>query len=533
MTARSLSLTALCLAALAGASPLSAQRGGGPGGRGGGPGGGAPSFPTNDPVIRRIWELGMEQSHVERIAQTLLDSVGPRLTASPGIDAAHDWTVKMYASWGIPARNERYGTYLGWRRGITHVDLIRPRVRTLEATMLAWSAGTNGAVEGDVVAFPDFNAPADFDAWLPQVRGKFVAVVLPEISCRPQAQWEEFALPESIARLEQQRQEAQRRFTAWRGTGQTAISAGQIAQRIEEAGALGIFQFNWERETGINNISRAALRRIPTIDLSCEDYGLVYRLARNGQGPRVRVEAQAEYLGQVPVFNTIAEMKGTQLPNEYVMLSAHFDSWDSASGATDNGTGTTVMMEAMRILKQAYPNPKRTIVAGHWGGEEQGLNGSRAFAHDHPEIVQGLQALFNQDNGTGRVVNIGMQGLTGAGAFFGKWMAVIPENITRNIDLGIPGRPGSGGSDYASFICYGAPAFGLSSLSWDYSTYTHHTNRDTFDKVVVDEVKNNATLTAMLVYLASEEAERIPRDRRDLGNASWPQCRDGARTGGD
>src|SRR6185503_7401863 len=114
-------------------------------------------------------------------------------------------------------------------------------------------------------------------------------------------------------------------------------------------------------------------------------------------------------------FNTIAELKGSQKPDEYVLLSAHFDSWDGGSGATDNGTGTIAMMEAMRILKTVYPNPKRTIVIGHWSGEEQGLNGSRAFAADHPEIVKGLQALFIQDNGTGRVSNIGGAGVLGAG----------------------------------------------------------------------------------------------------------------------
>ncbi|HEY8484202.1 MAG TPA: M28 family peptidase, partial [Longimicrobiales bacterium] len=149
-----------------------------------------------------------------------------------------------------------------------------------------------------------------------------------------------------------------------------------------------------------------------------------------------------------------------------------------------------------------------------------------------PEIVAGLQALFNQDNGTGRVATISMQGFTGAAAHFGRWLAQVPEEITRHITLVIPGTPGSGGSDYASFVCYGAPAFNLSSLSWDYGTYTWHTNRDTFDKISIDDLKNNAVLTAMLAYLASEDPERVPRDRRVLPvdpntgqPRSWPECR--------
>jgi len=211
------------------------------------------------------------------------------------------------------------------------------------------------------------------------------------------------------------------------------------------------------------------------LELSCEDYGLVFRLAHNGQGPRLRVQADADLLGEVPVSNVIGEIKGSEKPDEYVMLSAHFDSWDGSSGATDNGTGTITMMEAMRILKSVYPRPKRTIMVGHWSGEEQGLNGSRAFAADNPAVVKGLQALFNQDNGTGRVATISMAGLTRAGEFFGRWFAKLPTELTRNITLVIPGIPGGGGSDYASFLCYGAPAFNLTSLSWDYGTYTWHT----------------------------------------------------------
>ena len=251
----------------------------------------------------------------------------------------------------------------------------------------------------------------------------------------------------------------------------------------------------------------------------------------------LRVTADAESLGEIPVFNTIAEIRGSEKPDEYVVLSAHFDSWDGASGATDNGTGTVTMMEAMRILKAAYPNPRRTILVGHWSGEEQGLNGSRAFARDHPEVVSGMQVLFNQDNGTGRIQNVSAQGLSRAGESLVRWFAQLPPQLTSDIDFTFPGTPGGGGSDYASFICAGAPAFSLGSLSWAYGTYTWHTNRDTFDKIVFDDLKENATLVAMLAYLASEDAERVSRERRavmpadDAGRPrEWPACRDADRT---
>jgi len=221
-----------------------------------------------------------------------------------------------------------------------------------------------------------------------------------------------------------------------------------------------------------------------------------------------------------------------------VVLSAHFDSWDGGSGATDNGTGTVIMMEAMRILKKVYPNPKRTIIVGHWNSEEQGLNGSSAFATDHPEVVQGLQALFNQDNGTGRIASISPLGLVGASEFLGRWVGQLPNELTRGLRVDLPGSPSGGGSDHASFICHGAPAFSLGSEPWDYFSYTWHTNLDTYDKLVLDNVRQNAILTAMLAYLAANDPATVPREQRIMPvnprtgqQGTWPQCRDGARTG--
>jgi hypothetical protein len=497
----------------------------------------AQTFPTEDAVIRRIWEEGMQNSQTYPLAQALLDSIGPRLVGSPGQKAANDWAVAKYRSWGIEARNEQYGTWTGWRRGITHVDLVSPRVRTLEGTMLAWSPGTKKPVEGAAVVLPEFKSKAEFEAWLPQVKGKFVMISAPQPTCRPDATWKEFATPASFAKLQKEREEANRAWTA--RIEATGFTTRTLPVRLEEAGAAGILTSYWSAGYGVNKIFNARTKKVPTLDLSCEDYGLVFRLAEHKQSPKVRVNAQSEFLGDVPAFNTIGMIKGTEKPDEYVLLSAHFDSWDGGSGATDNGTGTVTMMEAMRILKKVYPNPKRTILVGHWGGEEQGLNGSRAFAEDHPEVVSGMQALFNQDNGTGRVVNISMSGLTDAAGHFGRWMARIPQEITQHITLQIPGAPGTGGTDHASFVCYGAPAFNLSALGWEYGNYTWHTNRDTFDKIVFDDLKNNAVLTAMLAYLASEDPTRVPREQRLITNprtgvkAAWPDCTKATRRAQD
>lgn len=492
----------------------------------------AQQLATDDPVLRQIWAQAMNNSQFERLGTALLDSIGPRLTASPGIERAQDWAVKTFQGWGIEARTEQYGTWEGWDRGVSHIDLIEPRVRSLEGRILAWSPGTDGEpVDGAVTYLPTINSAADWEAFLGTVSGTWVMMSFPEPTCRANEQWAEFGTRASVQTMALARQEAEQAWNAnLRATGSTDGRRRDLHTALEDAGAAGIITSQWPGSYGTTRVFNAYNRSTPTFELGCEDYSLVHRLAKEDRSPVLRVRAEAENRGEIPVYNVVATIPGTELPNEYVMLSAHFDSWEGGSGATDNGSGSLLMMEAMRILKTVYPNPKRTIVAGLWSGEEQGLNGSRAFTEDHPEIVAGLQALFNQDNGTGRVVNMGAQGFTKAGGSLAGWLSQVPEEVSEDIDLQLPGNPGGGGSDYASFVCHGAPAFNLGALSWDYGTHTWHTHRDTYDKLVIDDLKNNAVLAASLVYLAAEDTERVSRERRtvitgrDGGAAQWPTC---------
>ena len=489
-------------------------------------------------MLRRIWAIGNDSSQLPHLAQVLFDSLGPRLTASPGMNAAQSWLVATYTAWDIPARIEQYGTWRSWRRGTTHVDLVSPRVRSLEATMLAWSPATprGRPVRGSVVILPDVADSGAFAKWLPQARGKFVLVSFVQPTCRPDDSWEKWGVEANVDSMKARRTAAQREWqqrlqrTGFAGTG-TVAAIAPLSRRLEAAGAAGIVGSLWSQGWGVQKIFQAYTDRAPVLDVACEDYGLLYRLAQNNQNPVIEVTAESQALGEVPVFNVVAETKGAQLPNEYVMLSAHFDSWDGGSGATDNGTGSIIMLEAMRILKQVYPNPRRTILVGHWSGEEQGLNGSRGFVADHADVVNGLQALFNQDNGTGRVETMSASGFPNAAANLARYLARVPADITRNIKFAFPGAPSGGGTDHASFVSCGAPGFGLGSGDWDYGRYTWHTNRDTYDKISFDDVKNNAILTAMLVYLASEDTTRMPRERRDVfparpnGQAgAWPDC---------
>ena len=263
----------------------------------------AQDFPSDDPIIRAIWAQGMEDgSQVERLAQVLLDSIGPRLSGSPGQLSSVEWAMSAYESWDVPVRAEQYGTWRGWDRGYTHIDLVAPRKRTLNGTMLAWSPGTDGPVEGEVIAMPSFGNQADFEAWLPSVAGKFVALWYAEPTCRAPESWAALATPESQGRMQALQQRVQNEWVS----GVRAVGGlGRIAQGIEGAGAAGVVISQWSNGWGANKIFSTYTARGPSIHLSCEDYGLVHRLAANDQGPVLRIDAEAEFLGDMPVFNVV------------------------------------------------------------------------------------------------------------------------------------------------------------------------------------------------------------------------------------
>ena len=486
---------------------------------------------TDTLLIRKIVKEATNNSQLEKLAHELIDGIGPRLVGTPQMQQANEWAVAKYKSWGVNARNEKWGEWRGWERGISHIDMVYPRVRTLEGTQLAWSPSTGGkTITADLVIIPDLADSSAFRAWLPAVKGKFVLMSMNQPTGRPDYNWQEFATKQSFANMQAARN---LQIQGWqRRVARAGYTTRTLPVALEQAGAVGILTSNWSTGFGVNKIFRAYTNTIPTVDIALEDYGLLYRLTEAGDKPRISVRTDSKELGIVPVFNTIAEIKGSEKPDEYVILSAHFDSWDGASGATDNGTGTITMMEALRVLKTVYPNPKRTILVGHWGSEEQGLNGSRSFVEDHPEIVKNIQVVFNQDNGTGRVVSLSGQGFVKASEYLGRWLNAVPDTIKGNLVTNFPGTPGAGGSDFASFVAAGAPAFSLSSLSWAYGTYTWHTNRDTYDKIVFDDVRSNVILTAILAYMASEDPAKTSREKSVSPTGSWPQQVQPTRRGG-
>ena len=480
--------------------------------------------PAVSPVISRIWTIGTDSSRTEQLSHVLFDSLGPRLTGSPDLKRANDWLVQTYKSYGIEAKNERIGTWRGWRRGYSHIDLVSPRVRSLEGTMLGYSPGTGKRdVTASTIILPRFADSVAFVKWLPNVKGKYVLIGGALPTCRPREDWATNATPASKLRMDSLRDSVSREWIGRnvRGTGYNlSLGTGDLGVRMDNAGAAGMITSRSKDAWGTIEIFETYNLKTPAVALSCEDYGLVYRLTESGMKARITMNLDAQLMGEQPIYNTVAMIRGSEKPDEYIVLSSHFDSWDGSSGATDNGTGTITMLEAMRILKMVYPHPKRTIIAGHWAGEEEGEVGSKAFSEDHPEVIKGLQALFNQDNGTGRVTRIGGAGLPNAAEHMTQWLSALPPELQTQAVYRSPGVPAGGGSDDFSFACYGVPAFGLGALNWDYGSYTWHTNRDTYDKIVFDDLKSNAVLTAMLAYEASEDPSFITRERIDLAAAA-------------
>ena len=315
----------------------------------------AQTFPTDDAVLRAMWVEGMDRSQAMSLLQVLSDSLGPRLTGTPGAAAAQTWIKTVYSSWGIASRSEQFGTWMGWRRGPSAIDLIAPRVRSMEGVMLAWSPGTKGKpVEGKTVVLQDPGDSTAFAAWLPRVKGKIVLASPPEPSCRSDSSYAQWAEKAAFDDLVRERAALKAAWPTDRRSVASGLGAKALARRLEDAGAIGVITSRWSGGWGATRVFRAQTRVVPTFELSCEDYGLVFRLTERNQGAVVRLTAESEFLGEVPVFNVLGEIKGAEKPGEFVLLSAHFDSWDGGSGTTDNGTGTIALLEEMRVVRQTY-----------------------------------------------------------------------------------------------------------------------------------------------------------------------------------
>ena len=449
-------------------------------------------------AVDAIVAEGTQRSHAGADLEYLTDVIGPRLTASGGMKRANDWTAEKFREYGLEnVRLEPWKFGQSWTRGPISVRMTAPHERWLVAASWAWAPGTRGPVAGDVV-YMDARTRQDFDArFAGRLRGKWVLTSAALPIRNPDGP--PMTHDDSVRADSARRAFFRRPASPFRDSLLTVLSAEGIA------GYVG----SGSKEYGLLNMSGSPARiyPFPFFVVDNESYAQIQRLLTRGE--RVALEANiANTLGSdsTTVYNTVAEIRGSEHPDEVVLLGAHLDSWDLGTGTTDNGTGSIAVLEAARILRASGVKPKRTIRFALFSGEEEGLYGSRMYARDHASELAGYQAVLVLDNGTGRITGMALQGRNELRdmwqALFAPVSALGPFHV----------RAGNkGGTDHLSFLQYGVPGFNYDQESRGYD-HTHHSQVDTYDHAVIPDVIQAATVMAATAYQLANLDELLPRN---------------------
>jgi hypothetical protein len=507
----------------------------------------------NEDVNARIQAEGEKHSQILRTMHYLTDVYGPRLTGSPNHKAAAEWTVKQMTDWGLA--NGRLEPWdfgrPGWLNERFSGHIVAPVKDALVGEVLAWTPSTNGTVTAEAVHIVPPASPtrAELDAWIakvtPTLKGTIALVgphrVIP-VTLEPPPRRR---ADETVRR--QYDPDAPPSDGRGRGRGRgnepadpNRLSANAVNAAVSalmlKAGVL-VRVNDAARDHGqiraFQNNTYDVAKAPPTVVLRNEDYGRISRLL--GSGHPVRLEftiVNRTYPEGRTSYNVVAEIPGTDKADEVVMLGGHLDSWHAATGATDNAIGCAVMMEAARILKSVGVTPRRTIRVALWGGEEQGLLGSKAYVKEHfgtfenpkPEFWK-FNGYFNVDSGTGRIRGASVFGPPAAAA-------VLRQALAPFRDFGVAGAVAttsrrSGGTDSTSFNEAGLPGIGLGQDPIEYGSYTWHTNLDTYERIIEDDVKKSAIAIAAAVYHLAMRDEMLPRFSKETMPPPSPAGRGG------
>jgi carboxypeptidase Q len=491
----------------------------------------------------RIRDEGMNRSQVMRTLHFLADVYGPRLTGSPSLEAAGQWAVKTMEGWGMKnGRLEPWNFgHPGWVNELAWGAITAPVKDTLVLEALAWTPGTAGPVKGTAInlLIPEEPTPEELAGYFAGVKSRVKGAVV--LVGPPRAVAVNMTPPVKRRADEDVRTQydpnnpnyglGRRGQDGGSRVGRSqqppkpgSIPARELGRKIDqflvENGAL-VRMLDAGREHGqivaFNNNTYDITRAVPTVVVRNEDYGRIARILADG----TPVELEFNIVNKIypegrTAYNTIAEIPGTDKADEVVMLGGHLDSWHSATGATDNAIGCAIMMEAARILKALGVEPRRTIRVALWSGEEEGLLGSLAYVQEHFGSFEAqkpgwskLAAYLNIDTGTGR--------LRGASVFGPRAAAdTMREILAPFQDLGVYGAAPStsraiGGTDSTSFNNAGLPGIGFQQDPIEYSTHTHHTNLDTYERVIEDDVKKAAVIVASTIYHLAMRDQMLPR----------------------
>jgi hypothetical protein len=459
--------------------------------------------------VGAVLAQALDQSQVMQNLQFLSDNIGPRLAGSPAMKRANEWTMGRFKAYGLEAAMEAFPFGVTWERGEASLRLVQPYNRQVVAHSWAWTAGTNGKmVTGPVIRIN--GTPDSLDVYLPQVKGKWLMLAEPAWVWNPDG-------PAMTPADSQDMKDAQGRRTAMFQRMQGDQSERVMREfrqalydrafRLKAAGALGVLT-DGGKEFGLLTMSGSpnSVSPLPNLVVSHEDYLLFDRLFAAGT-PAVVSGRVTNTIGKdvVEQFNTVGEIRGSEKPDEVVILGAHLDSWDLGQGVTDNGTGSMVVLEAARAIAQSGVKPKRSIRFILFGAEEQGLIGSAAYAAKHAADMDKVQAVLVLDNGTGMITG---QALQGRGEFEQLWkdlLAPVTHLGATNVRAA-----NKGGTDHLSFLPYGVPGFNFDQSTRGYN-HTHHSQVDTYDHAVPGDLKQASAVMAATALMLANLDELLPR----------------------
>ncbi len=507
---------------------------------------------TDLTTIHRIKQEAFQSSKVMEHLFYLTDVHGPRLTSSPGYVAAADWAMKALSAWGLEnVKREKWGPFgRSWSLTRLSAHLLEPQYTPLIAVPLAWSPSTEGVITGEPIlapmpslstrggggepgrppAFDPAQRPAppseaEVDRALERFKGKLKGKIVLTAQPRP---LRPHAAPDSQRFSDEQLaqtalapdpQQARPPFQFDQAQGQRRRN--RINQFLKDEGVVLAITTGFTGDGGTIFATSAGSRDPkdvlppPTIALTPEHYNRITRLLEKKIPVKLEVELQTQLHDAAESFNITAELPGGKKRDEIVMLGAHFDSWHAGTGATDNAAGSAVALEALRILKNLDLKMDRTVRLALWGGEEQGLLGSRAYVKERfadPEVMKPttehgkLAAYFNLDNGTGKVRGVYLQNNDMVRPIFETWLAPFRDLGATTLSI-----RNTGGTDHLSFDAVGLPGFQFIQDRVEYDTRTHHSNMDVYDRIQAADMMQASAIMASFVYQAAMRPEMLPR----------------------
>jgi hypothetical protein len=493
-------------------------------------------------TITRIRYEGFNNSKIMELASGLMDGIGERLTGSPNMQRANEWTRDQLASFGLSnAHLEAWGPFgRGWANQYVNVRMTSPDVSPLLAYAKAWTPGTNGVVTGKCMRVKIENKK-DFDKY----RGKLAGMILifgPDTEAKPiiEAPFKRLS-DEDLEKIGEFEIPSEREFNVRRYMKRRQF-IDELNQFLAQEKPLAVIDHSRGTEGGGTvyvqsggSYKKGETTAVPQLTMALEHWTRIERLLKEKKDVTLELNVANTFYDDDPMqYNTIAEIPGTDKKDEVVMLGAHLDSWHTGTGATDNGAGSVVMMEAVRILKAIDAKPRRTIRIALWSGEEQGLLGSQFYVQQHfgsrppmeESMMKGMPTLlrrdagpvtvkpeqkkvsayFNVDNGTGRIRGVYLQENEAVAPIFQTWMKPF-----KDLGMSTLTMRNTGGTDHLSFDAVGIPGFQFIQDPMDYETRTHHSNMDVYDRLQPDDLKEDAVIVASFVYDAAMRDEMLPR----------------------